>query len=44
MRILIKQGDWVTKKITIVDKTKRALKNGREVLTTLAMTRKAAKM
>lgn len=43
-RIIIIQGDWVTKKIPVHNKTVRVLKNGRVVPTWLAMARKASKV
>lgn len=44
MRLPIKQGDWVTKTVTVKDKTKKTLKTGKVVPTWLAMTRNASKV
>lgn len=44
MRLIITNNDWQTKKLSVQNKTKRTLKNGREVFTNLAMYRKAAKI
>lgn len=44
MKIIIKQGDWTTKKLPIKNKTMRTLKNGRLVPTALCMYRQASKI
>jgi len=42
-KIIIKQGDWTTKKLTIKDKTTRTLLNGKVIATWLNMQRQITK-
>ena len=44
MQIIIKQGDWVTKKIPVINRTVMTLKNGRVIPTASNMMRKAFKI
>ena len=44
MKIINKQGDWVTKKLPIKNRTQRVLSNGRTIPTALSMYRKASKI
>ena len=44
MKLIIKQGDWVTKKLSITDATVQTLKNGRIIPTACNMLRKASKI
>lgn len=43
-RIIIKQGDWTTKQLSIKNKTVQTLSNGKVIQTWSAMLRQAAKV